>query len=210
MLLFHCILIFMKDLFQSENQVFNPTRLLVLLHFLGGKDWVGPFFPSCEMYWSIYLSFSLLNYAALSLHLNTNVWPVQKRESSFQTSNILVLLHCRMGKDWACPIFPPSKLFLSFYLSFQSFGLCNSLNVSKQFWMTYSKVRIKFLTYKFIGTSTLWGGERLGRPILWPPSIMFGSFNLLSSLSVYVTLWLYLNNFEWPIPKRDQVFKPTS
>ena len=35
--------------------------------------------------------------------------------------------------DWAGPIFPPSKIFISFYLSFQSFGLCNSLNVSKQF-----------------------------------------------------------------------------
>ena len=37
MLLFHCILIFMKDLFQSENQVFNPTRLLVLLNCWVGK-----------------------------------------------------------------------------------------------------------------------------------------------------------------------------
>ena len=27
MLLFHSILTFMKDLYQSENQVFNPTRL---------------------------------------------------------------------------------------------------------------------------------------------------------------------------------------
>ena len=87
MLLFHSILTFMKDLYQSENQVFNPTRLLVLLHCWVGKDWAGPFFP------------------------------------------------------------PP------------------------------------------------------------PPFIMLGSFNLLFSLSVYVTLWLYLNNFEWPIPKRDQVFK---
>ena len=44
-----------------------------------------------------------------------------------------------------------------------------------------------------IGTSTLLGGERVGRPILSPPpppppSIMLGSFNLLFSLSVYVTL----------------------
>ena len=89
MLLFHSILTFMKDLYQSENKVFNPTRLLVLLHCLVGKDWAGPFFPP-------------------------------------------------------------------------------------------------------------------------PPSIMLGSFNLLFSLSVYVTLWLNLNNFEWPVPKRDQVFKPTS
>ena len=45
MLLFHSILTFMKDLYQSENQVFNPTRLLVLLHCWVGKDWAGPFFP---------------------------------------------------------------------------------------------------------------------------------------------------------------------
>ena len=41
----HSILTFMKDLYQSENQVFNPTRLLVLLHCWVGKDWAGPFFP---------------------------------------------------------------------------------------------------------------------------------------------------------------------
>ena len=45
MLLFHSILTFMKDLYQSENQVFNPTRLLVLLHCWVGKDWAGQFFP---------------------------------------------------------------------------------------------------------------------------------------------------------------------
>ena len=45
MLLFHSILTFMKDLYQSENQVFNPTRLLVLLHCWVGKDWASPFFP---------------------------------------------------------------------------------------------------------------------------------------------------------------------
>ena len=45
MLLFHCILIFMKDLFQTENQVFNPTRLLVLLHCLVGKTGPAHSFP---------------------------------------------------------------------------------------------------------------------------------------------------------------------
>ena len=39
-------------------------------------------------------------------------------------------------------------------------------------------------------TSTLLCWERVGKPILSPPppSIMLGSFNLLFSLSVYVTL----------------------
>ena len=49
MLLFHSILTFMKDLYQSENQVFNPTRLLVLLHCGVGKDWAGPFFPPSKI-----------------------------------------------------------------------------------------------------------------------------------------------------------------
>ena len=160
----------MKDLYQSENQVFNPTTLLVLLHWGVGKDWAGPFFPSSKMYWSIYLYLSILNYAALSLHLNTNVWPVQKRESSFQTTSILVLLHCQVGKDWAGPIFPPSKIFLSFYLSFQSFGLCNSLNVSKQLW-PIPKWELSFLSYKFIGTSTLWGGGKTGPAHSPPPPL---------------------------------------
>ena len=51
MLLFHSILTFMKDLYQSENDVFNPTRLLVLLHCWVGKDWAGPFFPPLHNAW---------------------------------------------------------------------------------------------------------------------------------------------------------------
>ena len=137
-----------------------------------------------------------------------------KRENLvFQTTSILELLHCRVGKDWAGPIFPPSKIFLSFYLSFQSFGLCNSLNVSEQFWMTYSKVRIKFSILQVYWYFYFVGWGKTGPAHSFPPpplSIMLGSFKLLFSLSVYVTLWLYLNNFEWPILKRDQVFKPTS
>ena len=140
--------------FPRRESSFQSNKIIGTSTLLNGKDWASPFFPSSKMYWSIYLSFSLLNYAALSLHLNTNVWPVQKRESSFQTTSISVLLHCRVGKDWAGPIFPPSKIFLSFYLSFQSFGLCNSLIVSKQFWMTIPKWELSFLTYfYFVG----WG-----------------------------------------------------
>ena len=45
MLLFHCILTLMNDIFQRENQVFKPNILFVLLHCGVGKDWAGPFFP---------------------------------------------------------------------------------------------------------------------------------------------------------------------
>ena len=110
--------------FQS-NKIFGTSTLL------GGKDWAGPFFPSSKMHWSIYLSFSLLNYAALSLHLNTNVWPVLKIESSFQTNKFNDTSAFLGGERLGRPnLSPPSKIFLSFYSSFQSFGLCNSLNVS--------------------------------------------------------------------------------
>ena len=49
LLLFHFILTFMKDLYQSENQVFNPTRL-VILHCWVGKDWAGPFFLPSKIF----------------------------------------------------------------------------------------------------------------------------------------------------------------
>ena len=71
MLLFHSILTFMKDLYQSENQVFNPTILLVLLHCGVGKDWAGQFFPPSKMFESFYLSSRLLDYVILLLYLNS-------------------------------------------------------------------------------------------------------------------------------------------
>ena len=38
MLLFHCIITFMKDIFQSENQVFKPSSLFVIV----GWEKTGP------------------------------------------------------------------------------------------------------------------------------------------------------------------------
>ena len=108
-LLFHSILTFMKDLhvYQSENQVFNPTRLLVLLHCWVGKDWAGPFFPPSKIFCSFYWSVSLSVYVTLSLYLHTYEWPIPKRESSFQTKHFICLLHCWVGKDWPGPFSPP-------------------------------------------------------------------------------------------------------
>ena len=155
MLLFHSILTFMKDLYQSENQVFNPTRLLVLPHCWVGKDWAGPFFPPSKIFRSFYWSVSLSVYVTLSLYLNTYELPIPKRESSFKPNILFVLLHCEVGKDWAGRSFPPpppppSKMFWSFYLSF-----CLSVNVilllylkSEDLWMTHSKEIIKFSNQK--------------------------------------------------------------
>ena len=56
----------MKDLYQSENQVFNPSRLLVLLNSGVGKDWAGPFYPPPSiMLGSFNLLFSLSVYVTL-------------------------------------------------------------------------------------------------------------------------------------------------
>ena len=126
MLLFHSILTFMKDLYQSENQVFHPTRLLVLLHCGVGKDWAGPFFPPPKSF-------------ALSID-----------QLVFQ---FMLLFHC--------------------ILTLMNDRFQREKQVFKQ--------NILFVCY-------IVGWERLGRPIPPPPSIMLGSFNLLFSLYVYVTL----------------------
>ena len=149
MLLFHSILTFMKDLYQNENQIFNPSRLLVLLHCWVGKDWAGPFFPPSKIFWSFYWSVSLSVYVTLSLYLNTYEWLIPKRESSFQTNILFVLLHCGVGKDWAGPFFPPPlQNVLIFLFIFQSFSLCYSFTVSEDLWMTHSKEIIKFSNQK--------------------------------------------------------------
>ena len=106
---------------------FQSNKIIGTSTLLGGKDWAGPFFPSSKMYWSIYLSFSLLNCILVYWYFCIVGWRKTAPAQSFP---------------------PPSKIFLSFYLSFQSFGLCNSLNVSEQYLMTYSKVRIKFSILK--------------------------------------------------------------
>ena len=131
MLLFHSILTFMKDLYQSENQVFNRTRLLVLLHCWVGKDWAGPFFPpppKCSDL-SIYLSvfqYLLFFYGILTL-MNDQF---QIENQVFKPNILFVLLHCGVGKDWAGPFFPPPlQNVLIFLFIFQSFSLCYSFMV---------------------------------------------------------------------------------
>ena len=117
MLLFHCILTFMKDIFKSQNQVFNPTRLLVLLHCGVGKNWAGPFFPPSLIFRSsidcFVFRFMLLFHSILTFMKDL----YQSENQVFNPTRLLVLLHCGVGKDWVGPFFPPSKMFRSFYLS---------------------------------------------------------------------------------------------
>ena len=130
MLLFHSILTFMKELYQIENQFFNPTRLLVLLHCWVGKEWAGPFFPPSKIFRSFYWSVTIVVFRFMLLFdcILTLMNDRFERENQVFKPNILfVLLHCGVGKDWAGPFFPPPPLTppkcsdLSIYLSvFQS------------------------------------------------------------------------------------------
>ena len=106
MLLFHSISTSMKELYQSENQVFNPTRWLVLLHCWVGKEWAGPFFPPSIMLGSVTIvvfRFTLLFHCILTL-MNDRF---QRENQVFKPNILFVLLHCGVGKDWAGPFFPP-------------------------------------------------------------------------------------------------------
>ena len=144
MLLFHSILTFMKDLYQSENQVFNPTRLLVLLHCWVGKDLAGPFFPPPPsiMLGSFNLLFSLSVYVTLWL-----IWTILndlfQREIKFLNQQVNWYFYIvGWGKTGPAHSFPPPKWWdLSIYpLDFwiMLFFCC--------IWtlLTYTKQRNKF------------------------------------------------------------------
>ena len=104
MLLFHSILTFMKDLYQSENQVFNPTRLLVLLHCGVGNDWAGPFYPPSKMFGSFYLSSRLLDYVILLLYRNS-LDLYQAENHVFKPTSLFVIVG--WGKTGPAHSFPP-------------------------------------------------------------------------------------------------------
>ena len=163
----------------KRESSFQSNKIIGTSTLLGGKDWAGPFFPSSKMYWSIYLYFSLLNYAALSLHLNTNVWPVQKRESSISNNTYIGTSALSGGERLGRPNLPPLQNLPIYLFSLLDYAtLWMYLN---NFEWPIPKWELSFLAYKFIGTSTLWGGERLGRPILSPPL-------LFSNLSIYLSV----------------------
>ena len=145
---FYSILKFMKDLYQSENQVFNPTRLFVLLHCWVGKDWAGPFFPPPKSFDlsidQLVFRFMLLFHCILTL-MNDRF----QRENQVFKPNIFCTATLwgweRMGR----PILsPPLQNVLIFLFIFQSFSLCYYFTVSEDLWMTHSKEIIKFSNQK--------------------------------------------------------------
>ena len=117
MLLFHCILTLMNDRFQRENQVFKPNILFVLLHCGVGKDWAGPFFPPSLIFRSSIDRFVFRILLLFHSILTFMKELYQSENQVFNPTRLLVLLHCWVGKEWADPFFPPSKMLGSFYLS---------------------------------------------------------------------------------------------
>ena len=140
---------------------------------------------------SFYLSSRLLDYVILLLYLNS-LDLYQAENQVFQTNKFIC--NCRVGKDWAGQFFPPSLIFRSSIdrFVFQFMLLFHSI-------LTFMKDLYQIENQVFNPTRLLvhlhcWVGKDCAGlffpppPPPPPPSIMLGSFNLLFSLSVYVTL----------------------
>ena len=119
MLLFHCILTLMYDLFQRENLVFKPTSLLVLLHCRVGKDWAGPIFPPFQnvpVFIFIFSVFWIMQLFECICTLLNDLF--QSENNVFVLISLMVLLLCGVGKNWVgqfSPPPPPKWLDLSNY-----------------------------------------------------------------------------------------------
>ena len=109
----------MNDQFKRENQVFKPNNLLVLLNCGVGKDLAGLFRSppqNAPIFLFIFLFFWIILFFHCTLTLMNGLF--QRENQVFIYTSLLVLLHCRVGKDWTGPFFPPPKCFdLSIYLS---------------------------------------------------------------------------------------------
>ena len=179
---------------------------------------------------SFYLSSRLLDYVILLLYLNsldlyqaenqvfkpTSLFVIvgwgktmkdlyQSENQVFNPTRLLVLLHCWVGKDWAGPFFPPSKIFRSFYWLVTIVVFRFLLLFHCILWMTDSKERIKFSNQTFYLYCYIVGWGKTGSAHSFPPPSSLQnvlSFYLSFSLSVNVILLLYLKTNEWLIPKR--------
>ena len=162
-----------------------------------GKDWAGPFFPPSLIFGSFYWSFRLSVYVTLSLYLNIYERPIPKRESSFQSNKIIGTSTLLGGKDWAGPFFPSSKMYWSIYLSFSLLNYAAlSLHLNTNVWPV-QKRESSFSNNKYIGTSALSGGERLGRPNLSPlqnlPIFLF-IYSVFLIMQFFECIWTILND----------------
>ena len=196
---------------------------MILLKIGVGKIWAGPFFPPPPPLQNVtsFLSLCLYNLFTVSELSWLKYFKEKFKFTNFaKCLAIWFFEKVGWGKTRPAHSFPP-LLFsnLSIYLSVFRFNLllhciwtlmivlsqgefklrkhlanCMfllSLNVSEHF---CPKWELSFLTYTFIGTSTLWGGERLGRPILsHPPKCL--------DLSIYCLVFRFMLLFDciWTI-----------
>ena len=185
-----------KEKFTLRKHLAN---CMFLLNSGVGKDWAGPFFPPSLIFGSFYWSFRLLVYVTLSLYLNIYERPIYipKRESSFQSNKIIGTSTLLGGKDWAGPFFPSSKMYWSIYLYFSLLNYAAlSLHLNTNVWPV-QKRESSFSNNKYIGTSALSGGERLGRPNLSPlqnlPIFLF-IFSIFWIMQLFECIWTILND----------------
>ena len=204
MLLFDCIWTILNDLFQREFKFLNQ-KVYWYFYIVGwGKTGPAHSFPPPKCWdLSVYpLDFWIMLFFCCIWTLLTYT---KQRIKFFKPTSLFVIVG--WGKTGPAHSFPPLNLLI-FYWSFRlSVYVTLSLyfNIYER---PIPKWESSFQSNKNIGTSTLLGGERLCRPILSPLQnlqiFLFISYNC--SLSVYVTLSLYLNTYEWPIPKRESSF----
>ena len=191
------------DLYQAENQVSKPPSLFVILHCGVGKNWAGPFFPPSKMLESFYLSSRLLDYVILLLYLNS-LDLHQAENQVFKPTSLFVILHCGVGKNWAGPLFPPSKMLGSFYLSSRRLDYVilllylNSVDLYQAENQVFKPTSLFVILHCGVGKN--WAGP------FFPPSKMLDSFYLSSRLLDYVILLLYLNSLDLH-QAENQVFK---
>ena len=119
MLLFHCILILMNNLFQRENHVFKPNSLFVLLYCVCGERLGLPILSPLHYFLTfqfICQSFGLNSSYTVSEH---SLWTDPKKKFKLTSIKLNVSSKYRGGERPGRPILPPPpfKMLLPFYLS---------------------------------------------------------------------------------------------
>ena len=117
---------------------------------------------------------------------------------------VSVLVHCGVGKNWAGPFFPPSRMFGSFYLSSRLLDYDILLLYLSESLDLYQAENQVFKPTSFFRNCRV--GKDWASPF-FSPSLIFRSFYWSFHLTFYVTLSLYFNIYERPIPKWESSFQ---
>ena len=100
---------------------------------------------------------------------------------------------------------PPSIMGCNLSIYFSALGFNYSYTESEHSWLTYLKEKFKLQSFsQMILLNRGWG--KTGPAHSFPPQKSSYLSIYLFSLLDYATLWMYLNNFELPIPKWELSF----